>query len=77
MQKLYENFHIFYFQKRIVSVETIRGNTVYKEMWYKYLTLNPEVEVRMLHQKLSQPILQELGVKTCAYLFIVKTRCCK
>ena len=28
MQKLYENFHIFYFQKRIVSAETIRGNTV-------------------------------------------------
>ena len=28
MQKLYENFHIFHFQKRIVSAETIRGNTV-------------------------------------------------
>ena len=28
MQKLYENFHIFYFQKRIISAETIRGNTV-------------------------------------------------
>ena len=25
MQKLYENFYIFYFQKRIVFVETIRG----------------------------------------------------
>ena len=24
----YENFHIFYFQKRIVPVETIRGNMV-------------------------------------------------
>ena len=28
MQKLYENFHILHFQKRIVSAETIRGNTV-------------------------------------------------
>ena len=29
MQKLYENFHIIHFQKRIVSAETIRRNTVY------------------------------------------------
>jgi hypothetical protein len=29
MRKLYENFHIFHFQKRIVSAETIRGNTVF------------------------------------------------
>ena len=28
MRKLYENFHIFHFQKRIVSVETIHRNTV-------------------------------------------------
>ena len=28
MRKLYENFHIFHFQKRIVSAKTIRGNTV-------------------------------------------------
>ena len=28
MWKLYENFHIFHFQKRIVSTETIHGNTV-------------------------------------------------
>ena len=28
MRKLYENFHIFHFHKRIVSAETIRGNTV-------------------------------------------------
>ena len=28
MRKLYENFHILYFQKRIVSAETIQGNTV-------------------------------------------------
>ena len=27
-RKLYEKFHFFYFQKRIVSAETIRGNTV-------------------------------------------------
>ena len=29
MRKLYGNFHIFYFQKRIVSAETVRGNKVY------------------------------------------------
>jgi hypothetical protein len=28
MRKLYGNFPIFYFQKRIVSAETVRGNTV-------------------------------------------------
>ena len=28
MRKLFENFQIFHFQKRIVSAETIRGNTV-------------------------------------------------
>ena len=28
MRKLYENFHIFHLQKRLVSAETIRGNTV-------------------------------------------------
>ena len=26
--EIYENFHIFHFQKRIVSAETIRGNMV-------------------------------------------------
>ena len=29
---LYENFLIFYFQKRIVSAETIRGNTVFESL---------------------------------------------
>ena len=28
MWKLYENFHIFHLQKRIISKETIRGNTI-------------------------------------------------
>ena len=32
MRKLYENFHIFHFQKRIVSAETIRGNMVCREL---------------------------------------------
>jgi hypothetical protein len=31
MWKLYENFHILNFQKRIVSAETISGNT--EEAW--------------------------------------------
>ena len=30
MRKLYENFYIFHFQKRIVSAETIRGNMVFE-----------------------------------------------
>ena len=30
MWKLYENFHIFHFQKRIVSAETIRENMVFQ-----------------------------------------------
>ena len=29
MRKLYENIHIFHFQKRIFSAETVRGNTTY------------------------------------------------
>ena len=33
MRKLYENFHIFHFQKRIVSAETIRGNMVLFSRW--------------------------------------------
>ena len=33
------NFHIFYFQKRIVSAETIRGNTVFKSGRGAYLAL--------------------------------------
>ena len=53
MRKLYENFHIFHFKKRIVSAETIRGNkvcqiwTLGSKEWYylnfvtcTYLTLN-------------------------------------
>ena len=28
MRKLYENFHIFHIQKRIVSAETVSGTTV-------------------------------------------------
>jgi hypothetical protein len=31
MRKLYGNFHIFYFEERIVSTETIRRNTVFKQ----------------------------------------------
>jgi hypothetical protein len=30
MRKLYENIYIFHFQKRIVSVKTIRGNAISK-----------------------------------------------
>ena len=33
MRKLYENFHIFHFQKRKVSAETIRGNKVLRQFW--------------------------------------------
>ena len=38
MRKLYENFHILYFQKRIDSTETIHGNTVYKfARWHVFM----------------------------------------
>ena len=40
MWKLYENFHIFYFQKGIFSVEIIRGNKVpYFRGDYSFLNL--------------------------------------
>ena len=39
MRKMYENFHIFHFQKRIVSAETICGNTVYYSQLILSLTL--------------------------------------
>ena len=38
MWKLYENFYIFHFQKRIVSAETIRGNMVIEEFSLTGLT---------------------------------------
>ena len=34
MRKLYENFNIFRFQKRIASAETIRGNTVFNRLFF-------------------------------------------
>ena len=34
MRKLYKNFHIFHFKKRIVSAETIRGNTILQKPFY-------------------------------------------
>ena len=36
MRKPYENFHIFHFQKRIVSAETIRGNMVIWEVFARF-----------------------------------------
>ena len=40
MRKLYENFHFFHFQKQIVSLETIRVNTVVqKPCWGIFLDL--------------------------------------
>ena len=35
LYSVYEKFYIFHFQKRIVSVETIRGNTVYLEIIFE------------------------------------------
>ena len=40
MRKLYKNFHIFHFKKRIVSTETIRGNTVHGIWTLKKLYLS-------------------------------------
>ena len=37
MRKLYEIFKVLNFQKRVVSAETIHGNTVYFEVHIKVL----------------------------------------
>ena len=39
MRKLYENFHIFHFQKKIVSAETIRCNTIGHWLNTKFLKI--------------------------------------
>ena len=44
MRKLYENFHIFHFQKRIVSAETIRGKTVTQTQIKKKIKLPNQSE---------------------------------
>ena len=61
-RKLYENIYIFEPQKRIVSAETIRGNTLHG--WF------PSLNIRRLLQKRCQPIVNmlettlQLGVET-------------
>jgi hypothetical protein len=40
MRKLYENFHVLHFQKRIVSAETIRGNTVFMKSFIFTINLD-------------------------------------
>jgi hypothetical protein len=40
MRKLYENIRIFHFQKRIVSAETICGNTVSINNLVKVVDIN-------------------------------------
>ena len=44
MQKLYENFHISHFQKKIVSMETNKRNTVNKYI----LSVGMNVKVAIL-----------------------------
>ena len=39
MQKLFENFHIFQFQKKIIAVETIRVNTVPQNKFNKFIAI--------------------------------------
>ena len=41
MRKLFKNFHIFHFQKRIVSAETVRGNTVFQNFIFFNFVLKP------------------------------------
>jgi hypothetical protein len=45
MRKLYESFHIFHFQKRIVSAESKRGNTVHLDRGWN---VEIGVEYRMI-----------------------------
>ena len=54
MQKLYENFHILHFQKRIVSAETILGNTICKKkaestVCKKYCQLFPTHSLKLFY----------------------------
>ena len=46
MQKLYENFHISHFQKKIVSMETNKRNTVNKYI----LSVEMNVKVELFTQ---------------------------
>ena len=58
MRKLIENFHIFYFQKRIVSAEIIRGTLAHE---VEYLPLRREkVTILFSHSKrlAGSPYLQ-------------------
>ena len=60
MQKLYEIFHIFHFQKQIVSAETIRGNTISSDRIYSGHNLSKHtlyLLARSFHAKLSLSLL--------------------
>ena len=52
MRKLYENFKILHIQKRIVSLETIRGNTVgmFHNFSYEFVVSNGK-HLTLLYQK--------------------------
>ena len=58
MRKLYENFHILHFHKRIVSVETIHRNKVIKHS--HCIGLKNPYEASFFLKKLSMVIFEVL-----------------
>ena len=52
MRKIYKKFHIFYFQKRIVSAsaKTIRGNTVCMDFPFEWLDTLRETQEKFLSE---------------------------
>ena len=63
MRKLYENFHIFYFQKRIVSTETIRGY-IYGMCFCRTLVVVKQ-ELWSMHCKLLKGIGLAPSIRAC------------
>ena len=76
MQKPYENFHIFHFQKRIVSAETIRGNT-----WIFFflcivfdMLIKISSKIKKLKYLLSNIVI-EVKVKKCYVILELREIC--
>ena len=73
MQKLYENFFIFHFQKIIVSVETISGNTVVHRDDFGPIVLG----IEFLWVTCQVPIYQhQTEVHEIAFIVFIKKKLC-
>ena len=69
MRKLYEIFMILQIQKRIVSAETIRGNTVclFKRIQKFAMCKRLHISTGSIHSRLIQSII---FASTCPILFL-------